>query len=175
MNRSERVCMSSRHPKPDPTKPGQRSVWSFPRPPALEVERRPLRIQFEGETIASTNSGMRVLETSHPPVYFFPPGDVREDFLDGPRGGSACEWKGRAVYFDVVVQGERASDAVFAYPDPVQRFKELQGWYSFYAGPMSACFVGDERVTPQPGGFYSGWITSDVAGPFKGIPGSMGW
>lgn len=118
---------------------------------------------------------MRVLETSHPPVYFVPPGDVlREAFVETDKA-SLCEWKGRAAYFDVVVGDSRAESAAFSYPEPVERFADIAGWLSVYAGPMDACHVGDELALPQPGGFYSGWVTSKYAGPFKGGPGSMGW
>ncbi|MEL6328693.1 MAG: DUF427 domain-containing protein [Planctomycetota bacterium] len=168
------------HPKPDPIKAGQRSVWDFPRPPALERVRGSLRIGLGGEVVAATEAGLMVLETSHPPVYFFPRADVDERFVRAsPRGKTHCEWKGAATYWDVVV-GEILLEAVaFSYERPVPRFAELRGMLSFYAGPFiergGACFVGDERAEPQPGGFYSGWVTSGYAGPFKGIEGSWGW
>lgn len=164
-----------RRPTPDPLKPGQRSVWDFPRPPAIQPEPRLLRVVLGGVEVASTRRGIAVLETSHPPVYFFPPSDVREELLRPLSHRSFCEWKGTAAYFDVVAGDRRAPGACFAYPEPSRRFAMQAGWYSFYATQMDACFVGDERVTPQPGGFYSGWITSDLAGPFKGVDGSSGW
>jgi hypothetical protein len=37
------------------------------------------------------------------------------------------------------------------------------------------CRVDGELVRPQDGGFYGGWITDDVVGPFKGGPGTLGW
>ncbi|MEM7756456.1 MAG: DUF427 domain-containing protein [Planctomycetota bacterium] len=156
--------------------PGQRSVWDFPRPPALEREGREVRLEFGGRVIARTVGALRVLETSHPPVYFIP----RDDFEPGvvqrsQKSGTACEWKGWATYHDLVVADRVATEVAFSYEDPVERFAEIRGMLSVYAGPLDGCFVGGERVTPQPGGFYSGWITSDVVGPFKGIPGSWGW
>jgi uncharacterized protein (DUF427 family) len=168
-----------RRPTPDPPAPGQRSVWDFPRPPAIERETRRLRIELGGVEVASSSRCVKVLETSHPPVYFFPPDDVRMDLLVRRADTSFCEWKGRATYHDVRVASERgervAEAAAFDYDNPSPRFAEHAGWLSFYAGPMDACWVGDDRVEPQPGGFYSGWITPDVAGPFKGVPGSWGW
>lgn len=162
-------------PKPLPVKPGQRSAWDFPRPPAIELESRHVRAEFGGVPIASSARCVKVLETSHPPVFFFPPDDCNADALRRARNTSFCEWKGEAVYFDVIVGDRVAAGAGFAYPRPSKRFKEYAGWISLYAGPMDACYVGDERVEPQPGGFYSGWITPDVVGPFKGIEGSWGW
>ena len=108
-------------------------------------------------------------------MYFFPPEGCNADVLRRAEQTSFCEWKGEARYFDVVAGERVAAGAAFAYPRPSKRFRDYAGWVSFYAGPMDACFVGDDRVTPQAGGFYSGWITPDVVGPFKGIEGSWGW
>jgi uncharacterized protein (DUF427 family) len=134
-----------------------------------------LRVVFGGVTVADTVAGWRVLETSHPPTYYFPPADVLPDVLGPPRRAGVCEWKGRAVLHDVSAGGRRAEGAAWAYPDPTPDFRALAGYLAFYAGPMDACFVGDARAEPQPGGFYGGWITPGVVGPFKGGPGSMGW
>ncbi len=162
-------------PKPHAPRPGQVSVWSFPRPPLVEPEPQHLAIEF-GATIASTNRGVRVLETSHPPVYFFPAEDVSRGVLQATGRRSFCEWKGEAIYFDVKSpDGRVAHGAAFAYPKPTALFAAYANWVSFYAAPFDRCLVGDEVVTPQPGNFYSGWISSGYAGPFKGTPGSEGW
>lgn len=162
-------------PKREKAGPGQESVWDYPRPPALERSGSDVRVVFGGEVIAETGRAMLVKETSHPPVYFIPPEDVRGDVLREVGGGSFCEWKGGAAYFDVLVGERRAERACFCYPSPVARFAEIAGWYAFYAGAMDEVTVDGERVTAQPGGFYAGWITSKVVGPFKGGPGTMGW
>ena len=155
--------------------PGQESVWDYPRPPALEPTGRRIRIVVAGETIVDTTSAWRVLETSHPPGYYIPPGDIRPGVLVPADGGSVCEWKGRAEYFSVRVGGHELANVAWAYPNPVPRFAPLAGYVAFYAGPMDRCLVDDEVVTPQPGGFYGGWITADIVGPFKGGPGTAGW
>lgn len=144
-------------------------------PPALEPVEERLRIEFAGEVIAETTDGWRVLETSHPPVYYFPPEDLDDRFIESAQGSSFCEWKGRARYVDVVVGGRRLERVGWFYPEPTERFAPIADHVAFYAGPMDACHVGDEQVEPQPGGFYGGWITSRVVGPFKGGPGTMGW
>lgn len=166
--------MSSR-PEPFEPGPGQESVWDYPRPPRLEREPRRLRVVFEGQVLADTTNGFRVLETSHPPVYYFPADDVDGSLVLPASGGSFCEWKGLASYHTAVVRSKQAVRCAWSYPTPTEAFREIAGHYAFYAGPMEACFVGDERAEPQPGGFYGGWVTSDVVGPFKGIPGSAGW
>ena len=167
--------MASR-PRPAPAGPGQESVWDYPRPPRLERTARALRVDFAGEVLAQTARGYRVLETSHPPVYYFPPGDVDRALLARVTGdGSRCEFKGEAVYYDAVVGGQRAARAAWSYPDPVEAFLPVAGYLAFYPGRVDACFVDGIRVRPQEGGFYGGWITPDVVGPFKGGAGTWGW
>jgi uncharacterized protein (DUF427 family) len=155
--------------------PGQESVWDYPRPPRLEVERRRLRVVFGGVTIADTTAGCRVLETSHPPNYYFPPADIRSDALEADAGSSWCEWKGQAHYYAVRGSDRIAPRAAWSYANPSAAYGQLAGMVAFYPGLMDACFVDDELVLPQPGGFYGGWITSDVVGPFKGAQGTNWW
>jgi uncharacterized protein (DUF427 family) len=165
-----------RSPAPLPlTAPNQESVWAYPRPPRLERVPEPLRVVFDGALIADTVAGWRVLETSHPPTYYLPPDHIRPGALVPAPGRSRCEWKGEAVYFTVVGSTRQAPRAAWAYPDPAPPFRVIAGHVAFYAGLMDACYVGEEQVRPQPGGFYGGWITQRVVGPFKGEPGSEGW
>jgi uncharacterized protein (DUF427 family) len=155
--------------------PGQESVWDYPRPPRVEDTNKHLEVWFQGVRIADTRRAKRVLETSHPPVYYFPPEDVRMDLLHESPEGSWCEWKGLARYYDIEVEGHRASAAAWYYPLPTRIYEEMKGWIAFYPQLMEACYADGEKVTPQPGGFYGGWITKDVVGPFKGEPGTAGW
>ncbi|MCX7893944.1 MAG: DUF427 domain-containing protein [Burkholderiales bacterium] len=157
-----------------PPGPGQESVWDYPRPPRLEPVARRVRVVFGGRTVADSTRALRVLETSHPPTYYVPRADVAAGALEPAAGESFCEWKGTACYFDVVAGERRAPRAAWSYPEPFPAFAPIAGYVAFYAGPMDACYVGDERVRPQPGRFYGGWITADVVGPFKGEPGSRG-
>ncbi|MFM8304480.1 MAG: DUF427 domain-containing protein [Actinomycetota bacterium] len=155
--------------------PGQESVWDYPRPPALEPVDAHLVVVLGGVTVADTHGAYRVLETSHPPNYYLPPGDVQPGALVPADGSSFCEWKGRARYY-TVRGGDRIEEhAAWSYDAPSPRFVPITGYVAFYAGRMDACFVDDERVVPQDGGFYGGWITSRVVGPFKGGPGTRGW
>jgi uncharacterized protein (DUF427 family) len=162
-------------PQPLPLQPGQESVWDYPRPPRLEAVPHRLRVIFNGQTIADSLQGYRVLETSHPPVYYLPPADIQPGVLVASNRGSYCEWKGQANYWTVQVADQQAIDAAWSYEQPTPNFAAIQGYVAFYAGRMQACYVGDELVEPQPGGFYGGWITSNIIGPFKGSPGSWGW
>lgn len=154
---------------------GQESVWDYPRPPRLEPTSRHIQVFFNGELIAETRSALRMLETSHPPVYYIPPADVRSQILIPSSKTSFCEWKGRARYYNVQVEGRRADNSAWYYPDPVPAYAALRDCIAFYPGMMEACFVDGERVKAQPGDFYGGWITKDIVGPFKGGPGTVGW
>jgi uncharacterized protein (DUF427 family) len=162
-------------PKPAPTQPGQESVWNYPRPAIAEPISSHLKVIFTGVVIAETRRGIRTLETSHPPCHYFPPEDVAQHFLARNSRRTHCEWKGRAFYVDLAVDDDVSTDAGWCYASPTPAFASLAGMISFYAGRVDACFVDGERVVPQQGEFYGGWITSKVAGPFKGVPDSMGW
>ncbi|QDU89411.1 hypothetical protein Pla175_28010 [Pirellulimonas nuda] len=155
--------------------PGQESVWDYPRPPRLERVRQAVRVEFAGEVILETMDAVRVLETSHPPSYYLPMEELVRGLLVPNADQSFCEWKGRAVYFDVCVRDQVAPRAAWGYPAPATRFGAIAGRVAFYAGMMDACYVDGERVMPQAGGFYGGWITSTVVGPFKGGPGTASW
>ena len=160
---------------PDPTRPGQESVWSYPRPAVAVPCAQRLRIVHRDVVVADTQQGVRTLETSHPPTYYFPPQDIAGGVLKASSRRSVCEWKGEAVYFDVVLSDKTVREAAWSYPDPNPVFRSLRDFVAFYAWPFDNCFIGDERATPQPGNFYGGWISSGVAGPFKGSPGTKFW
>lgn len=162
-------------PVPTPPGPGQESVWRYPRPAILERTARHLKVVFAGKVVAETRRGLRVLETSHPPTYYFPLDDIASSYLRPAGGGSLCEWKGGASYLDVVVGDRVAEAAAWTYPQPTATFRRLANHIAFYAGRVDGCFVDDEPATPQEGEFYGGWITSHVVGPFKGPPGTTGW
>ena len=155
---------------------GQESVWDYPRPPRLENSEELVEIVLGGRTVARTSRALRVLETSHPPTYYVPV----EDFLPGALvpargGGSFCEWKGAAAYFDVVGGDSVAPRAAWHYPEPSGAYASLRGHVAVYPGAVERCSVDGETVRPQPGGFYGGWVTSRVVGPFKGAPGTLHW
>ncbi|WNG79916.1 DUF427 domain-containing protein [Mycobacterium sp. ITM-2016-00316] len=162
-------------PTPDKPGPGQESVWDYPRPPRLEEFHGSITIDLGGERIASTDHGWRVLETSHPPTYYLPRAAFAPGALREATGSSWCEWKGRAAYFDLVAGDTVAPRAAWTYPSPTSGFEALTGAIAVMAAAVDRATVNGEDVVAQPGGFYGGWITSWVTGPFKGIPGSMGW
>jgi uncharacterized protein (DUF427 family) len=147
----------------------------YPRPPRLERSARRVRVVLGGVTIVDSADCWRVLETWHPPAWYMPAEAFAPDALRDAAGSSFCEWKGRARYHDLLAGGVTAARAAWSYPDPTPAFAAIAGHVALYAGRVDACFVDDERVTPQEGGFYGGWITPDVQGPFKGAPGTQGW
>lgn len=151
------------------------SVWDYPRPPRLEHVADRIRVVVDGVTIADSTRARRVLETSHPPVYYVPPTDVRMDLLQPGGGRSVCEWKGAATYHALVLGTRRIDDVAWSYERPTPAFAPIASYLAFYPGRVDEAWVGDERATAQAGGFYGGWITSRIRGPFKGEPGTLGW
>ena len=155
--------------------PGQESVWDYPRPPRVERVPERLQVIIDGEVIADTVRGLRVLETAGAPVYYFPSADIRMDRLNASSHGSFCEWKGSAGYFSYVSPARRIDEVAWSYEAPTSGYESIAGHLAFYAARVDEAWVGDERATPQPGGFYGGWVTSRIVGPIKGVPGSFGW
>ncbi|MDP9188368.1 MAG: DUF427 domain-containing protein [Actinomycetota bacterium] len=152
------------------------SVWDYPRPPRVEPEARRVRVEHGGETLADSTRALRVLETASPPTIYIPREDVRTELLsEAPGEHTVCEWKGRAQYLHAEAGGERAASAAWHYPDPRDDFAQLSGHIAFYAGRVDACYLGDEHVRPQGGGFYGGWVSDEIEGPYKGEPGTEGW
>lgn len=157
-------------------KAGQESVWDYPRPPRLEKTNKVLKIEFNGQVIAKSNRAYRVLETSHPPVYYIPQEDIYMDFLRKQEGRKTfCEFKGSAIYWDLFVNGKSVNNVAWSYPVPTNTFLPIQGYLAFYASKVDACYVDGELVQSQEGDFYGGWITNDIVGPFKGGIGTWGW
>lgn len=162
-------------PKPITPKPGQESVWDYPRPAILQDTNKHIKIIFNGIILAETTKAKRVLETSHPPSYYIPSEDIKTEYLIATSRKSICEWKGVSEYYDISVGDKYVNHAAWRYIQPTPNFINIQEYYSFYPSLMDACYVNDELVKPQAGGFYGGWITSDIVGPFKGEPGTWGW
>ena len=154
---------------------GQESVWDYPRPPRVEDTTKHIQVVCNGAVIAETRHAKRVLETSHPPGYYIPPGDINMEHLVVTGRATWCEWKGQAVYYTIVVDDKQVEDAAWSYPDPTSGFEEIKGYVAVYPHLMDACYVDGERVQAQAGGFYGGWITGEIVGPFKGEPGTWGW
>lgn len=162
-------------PAPVPPGPGQQSVWDYPRPPKLERTEKRIEVWLGGVKVADTTGAYRVLETSHPPVYYLPREDLSPGVLSPAPGSSVCEWKGRASFWSLSAGGVSAPGAAWSYERPTPAFAPIAGYVALYAGRVDRCTVDGEMVKPQPGDFYGGWITQDVVGPFKGVPGSLGW
>jgi uncharacterized protein (DUF427 family) len=154
--------------------PGQESVWDYPRPPRVEPVPDRVTIEFAGQVVVDTTDAVRVLETSHPPVYYVPRSAVRAQLAPAP-GASWCEFKGQARYLDLQVGERVAPAALWTYPQPSPGYESLRDRVAVYPARMDRCTVGGETVTPQEGDFYGGWITSGIVGPFKGAPGTLGW
>ena len=150
--------------------PGQESVWDYPRPPRIESDTRRVEIRFGERVLGSTTRAVRVLETASPPTFYLPPDDVTPGALVPSGRRSLCEWKGEAADLDLV---DGPESVAWCYPRVFPEFAAIAGWIAFYPARVE-CFVGDERVRAQPGGYYGGWITDEIVGPVKGEPGITG-
>lgn len=163
-----------RPPFADVPAPGQVSVWDFPRPPALVREAREIVVHWGPTLVARTYGAWAVRETAHPPTFYLPLADVERTLLHSAGGGSLCEWKGPAHYWDLIDGQRRLAKVAWSYPKPLAGAEVLAQCIAFYAHELQ-CSVGGKSVLAQPGGFYGGWITPDLAGPFKGDAGSNSW
>jgi uncharacterized protein (DUF427 family) len=163
-------------PQPIEPKPGQESVWDYPRPPRLERSPKEIKIVFNEVIIAQSDHAYRILETSHPPVYYLPQEDIKLEYLKPVVANqSFCEWKGIASYYNLQVKEREVVNAAWYYSQPTEKFAIITNYIAFYPSKMDACYVDGELVTAQPGDFYGGWITQDIVGPFKGDANSWGW
>jgi len=153
----------------------QESVWDYPRPPRVQASDEVVEVVLGAEVVAWTTQALRVLETSHPPTYYLPEASFADGVLRPATGTTYCEFKGTASYFDLVAAGRTAPRAAWTYRQPSPGFEALVGHVAVMPGLVDRCAVNGEVVVPQAGGFYGGWITSRVAGPFKGEPGTRGW
>ncbi|MER5572852.1 DUF427 domain-containing protein [Streptomyces massasporeus] len=163
-------------PVPRSTPRTTESVWDYPRPPVIRADDRHVRVECAGQVVAETRRAVRVLETSHPPVFYISPQDVRTELLfPAVAGRTWCEWKGSARYWDVIVGDDVRARAAWSYPRPEPGYAHLADFFAFYPSRMDRCTVDGEEVTAQEGDFYGGWITAEVRGPFKGAPGTQLW
>lgn len=164
-----------KRPKPIKPKQGQESVWDYPRPPKLELISKTIQIYFNNALIAQTNRAYRVLETSHPPVYYIPLDDIDKQYLKYSDRETYCEFKGTGSYYHVQVGDRLARDAAWYYNNPSTAFQAIKNYPAFYANKMDKCLINGIEVEPQPGEFYGGWVTPEIVGPFKGEEGTWGW
>jgi uncharacterized protein (DUF427 family) len=157
--------------------PGQESVWDYPRPPRLEDSSKHIQVIYNSVVIADTHRAKRILETSHPPVYYIPPEDVKlEQYFKPTRRSTFCEWKGAASYYSITVGNKTAAaEAAWYYRRPTHPYEAIANYIAIYPGKMDACYIDGEKVQAQGGDFYGGWITSEIVGPFKGGTGTFGW
>lgn len=155
--------------------PGQESAWDYPRSPMIERTRRHIIVKVGGMAVADTTQAQRLLERAHPPVYFIPAHHVRLELLTLNTIHTEREHLGTASYYDLSLDGRVVTSVACVFTDPAPGFESLRGHLAFHAGRVDDALVDGERATPQPGSFYWGWITKDVAGRFKGEPGSWGW
>jgi uncharacterized protein (DUF427 family) len=154
--------------------PGQESVWDYPRPPVIVADTRCIEVRLDGVLIADTRAALRVLETANPPTFYLPSAALCCDCLRPERERTFCEWKGQARYYSLCIGERSVNHAAWSYPAPYAGFLAIRNYLAFYPDRME-CYVDGERARAQAGGFYGGWTTDEIVGPFKGEPGTSGW
>lgn len=164
-----------RPPWADETGPGQESVWDYPRPPSVEPVQELVRVELRSGRLAESRRAVRVLETASGPAVYVPFSDVDMDRMRPEAGGAVCEWKGPWIYWSVLDGNRTIPQAAWSYTETWEGYEAIREHLSFYPARVEACWLGDQRVEPQPGGFYGGWVTPEIVGPMKGGPGSQGW
>ena len=183
MNRVRQARIAEREPPPLGQMvrpgPGEESVWDFPRPPRVEDVAERVRVVAFGRSVADSTRAIRIVETAGAPCYYLPPDDCAVEMLEKRGDWTLCEWKGIAFAYDVRADGRASRAAAWSYPEPLTDlgagYERIAGYFAFYAGRVDACYVGEEQVRPQGGGFYGGWIRSNLTGPIKGDPDSGNW
>lgn len=151
---------------------GQESVWDYPRPPALVDCPQLIEVNAGDRLISRSTHSKRVLETASPPTIYIPPADIQFEQLQRVAGNSYCEWKGAAEYWALT---DNTNISIgWSYPTPNAAFSAITNWLCFYPGRV-ACYIDGERVQPQEGGFYGGWVTANIVGPWKGAPNTGHW
>ena len=121
---------------------GQISVWDFPRPPELVRDEREIVVLWGALEVARTRAAWAVRETAHPPTFYLPLVDVHPALLRPAGGGSFCEWKGPARYWDLVDGARRLAKVAWSYPQP------LAGAEPLAAASVQAVIKGAEaRLT----------------------------
>ena len=151
------------------------NVWDYPRPAICQPHIGTIEVILDNKTLAKTDNAIRVIETSHPPTYYFPPEDVKKNLLNENNHRSYCEWKGKASYLDLNMNKQRVLNIAWYYSCPKKEFLLIKNFISFYASKTQKCFVNGEIVKKQDGDFYGGWITNNLTGPFKGALGTLDW
>ena len=151
------------------------NVWNYPRPAICQPFAGRLEVYVENILIAKTKRAWRVIETSHPPSYYFHPEDVKDNFFKKNTKKTLCEWKGQASYFNYISKEKSIFNFCWTYHNPTKNFLPIKNHFSFYSSKFSDCFINKEKVTPQDGDFYGGWITKNLIGPFKGKKGTLAW
>ena len=152
----------------------QESVWDYPRPPICVEDSREVIVSHADLVLARTNRAVRILETASPPTFYIPPADVNLEALNQSSGSSFCEWKGSATYWSLTSAGNAGLHVGWSYQSPTAAFRTIKDYLSFYPAKLK-CTVDGEIVRPQPGGFYGGWVTNEIVGPYKGEAGTSGW
>jgi len=137
---------NDRPPFADVPQQGQVSVWDFPRPPELVRDEREILVRWGTTLVARTRGAWTVRETSHPPTFYLPLADVKASLLHPAGRGSFCEWKGPALYWDLMDDNRRLPQVAWSYPQPLAGAEPLADCIAFYAHNLDCTVDGGQVV-----------------------------
>ena len=84
---------------------------------------------WQGKVLAKSDETV-VVDGNH----YFPPEDVNWDYFQESEKQTVCPWKGKASYYDIVVNGDRNSSAAWYYPEPSQAADKIECHVAFWGG-----------------------------------------
>jgi len=105
-----------------------------------------VRVLFEGHELADSARALRLEESGHPPVYYFPREDVQMSVLRRNDRASVCPWKGKASWFTIMRDAKIVEDVAWSYEAPRDGASIIAGHVAFMAEHVDV--EADE--TPQP-------------------------
>jgi uncharacterized protein (DUF427 family) len=111
-------------------------IFVHPKDPYKRIDilnsTRAVKIALGGVTIAESSNTLFLLETSLPTRYYLPPTSVKWEYLKESDTVTLCPYKGKANYYNVVINGKEYSDLVWYYRYPTSESAPVAGHLCFY-------------------------------------------
>ncbi len=117
----------------------------------LEPSPKRVRVVVGGETIADSRGVFMLHESGLQPIYYFPPEDVRSEFLEPSDRHTHCPKKGDASYWTIRAGETIVEAGAWYYPETLPGAPErLRGLIAFYFDRMDHWYEEDEEISVHP-------------------------
>ena len=118
----------------------------------ITIERNPARVVVvaAGRIIAETCDAVTLREASYAAVQYVPRKDVDISALERSAHATFCPYKGECAYYDIVIDGRRSKNAVWAYEAPFAAVVEIRGHLAFYPERVDAIEERREACEQRP-------------------------